>query len=79
MRNCILALAASKISLYSTSILHAYEESEKYQVWLGDEQCCCGININYAFQLQVSELLNSENMLDIAILTQQKIKMTEDL
>lgn len=32
LRNCILALAASKIPLYSTSILHAYEESEKYQV-----------------------------------------------
>lgn len=32
LRNCILALAASKIPLYSTSILHAYEESEKYQI-----------------------------------------------
>ncbi|XKL61786.1 hypothetical protein PGB90_001619 [Kerria lacca] len=57
LRNCILALAASKIPLYSTSILYAYEESEKYQL---------------------AELLNPESMLDIAILTQQKIQMMED-
>ncbi|KAK7605391.1 hypothetical protein V9T40_007249 [Parthenolecanium corni] len=58
LRNCVLALATNKIPLYSTSILHAFEESEKYLV---------------------SELLNPESMLDIAILTQHKIQMTEDL
>lgn len=31
------------------------------------------------FVFQVSELLNPESMLDIAILTQHKIQMTEDL
>ncbi|KAK6636815.1 Exosome complex component RRP4 [Polyplax serrata] len=32
LRNCILALANSKISLYDTSIMYAYEESQKYTV-----------------------------------------------
>lgn len=30
-RNCILALAQSKIMLYDTSIMYAYEESLKYE------------------------------------------------
>lgn len=32
LRNCILALAASKMLLFDTSIFYAYEESLKYQV-----------------------------------------------
>lgn len=32
LRNCILALANSKLSLYDTSIMYAYEESQKYTV-----------------------------------------------
>ncbi|KAL0276290.1 UNVERIFIED_CONTAM: hypothetical protein PYX00_003889 [Menopon gallinae] len=32
LRNCILALANSKLSLYDSSILYAYEESQKYSV-----------------------------------------------
>ena len=31
LRNCILALAASKIPLYDTTITYAYEESMKYE------------------------------------------------
>lgn len=31
VRNCIYALVASKIMLYDTSILFAYEESLKYE------------------------------------------------
>lgn len=31
IRNCILALAQSKIMLYDTSIMYAYEESLKYE------------------------------------------------
>lgn len=32
LRNCILALAQSKMMLYDTSIHYAYEESLKYNV-----------------------------------------------
>lgn len=32
LRNCILALAQSKMMLFDTSILYAYEESLKYTV-----------------------------------------------
>jgi hypothetical protein len=32
LRNCILALANCKMMLYDTSILYAFEESQKYQV-----------------------------------------------
>lgn len=32
LRNCILALAQSKMMLYDTSILYAFEESMKYEV-----------------------------------------------
>lgn len=32
LRNCVLALANSKMSLYDSSILYAYEESQKYTV-----------------------------------------------
>jgi len=32
LRNCILALANSKMMLYDTSIQYAFEESMKYQV-----------------------------------------------
>jgi hypothetical protein len=33
LRNCILALANCKMMLYDTSILYAYEESMKYEVY----------------------------------------------
>ncbi|XP_065224614.1 exosome complex component RRP4 [Planococcus citri] len=59
LRNCILALAASKIPLYDTTITYAYEESMKYE--------------------DLSDLLNPEAMLDIAILTQQRrLQMMDD-
>ena len=32
LRNCILALANSKMPLYDTSVMYAYEESQKYTV-----------------------------------------------
>ena len=32
LRNCILALAAHKVLIYDTSVVYAYEESQKYQV-----------------------------------------------
>lgn len=32
LRNCILALAASKMLLFDTSINYAFEQSQKYQV-----------------------------------------------
>lgn len=32
LRNCILALSKTKMMLYDTSILYAYEESAKYEV-----------------------------------------------
>lgn len=57
LRNCILALAQSKIMLYDTSILYAYEESKKYTV---------------------SSLLLPESMVDIALLTQQRLLMLEN-
>lgn len=57
LRNCILALAQSKILLYDTSIIYAYEESIKYNV---------------------AELLIPENMLDISILTKEKIHLLEN-
>ncbi|CAG9865299.1 unnamed protein product [Phyllotreta striolata] len=57
IRNCILALTQSKMMLYDTSILYAYEESLKYSV---------------------AELLIPEAMLDIAILTQQRLTMLEN-
>lgn len=56
LRNCILALAQSKILLYDTSILYAYEESLKYAV---------------------PDLLIPEAMVDVAILTQQRILSIE--
>lgn len=57
VRNCILALAQSKIMLFSTSIVYAYEESLKYNV---------------------AELLIPEAMVDIAILTQQRLHDLEN-
>lgn len=32
IRNCVLALVASKIPISYTTILYAYQESEKFQV-----------------------------------------------
>ncbi|XP_067002914.1 exosome complex component RRP4 isoform X2 [Anabrus simplex] len=58
LRNCILALANSKMLLYDTSIQYAFESSRKYEV---------------------SELLNPEPMLDVAVLTQQRLLMQEDV
>lgn len=52
VRNCILALAQSKVLLFDTSILFAYEESLKYNV---------------------AELLLPEPMVDVALLTQQRL------
>lgn len=57
LRNCILALAQSKILLFDTSIIYAYEESLKYTV---------------------AELLIPENMLDISILTKERIHLQEN-
>ncbi|KAF5285572.1 hypothetical protein FQA39_LY16584 [Lamprigera yunnana] len=57
LRNCILALAQSKIMLYNTSILYAYEESLKYNV---------------------SDLLVPEAMVDLAILTQHRLNLSEN-
>ncbi|KAK4881116.1 hypothetical protein RN001_004435 [Aquatica leii] len=57
LRNCILALAQSKIMLYDTSILYAYEESLKYNV---------------------ADLLIPEAMVDISILTQHKLNLSEN-
>lgn len=56
IRNCILALAQSKMLLYDTSILYAYEESLKYEV---------------------ADLLIPEAMVDVCILTQQRLHMAE--
>ncbi|XP_023015296.1 exosome complex component Rrp4 [Leptinotarsa decemlineata] len=56
IRNCILALTQSKMMIYDTSILYAYEESLKYNV---------------------AELLVPEAMVDVAILTQQRLSMLE--
>lgn len=57
LRNCILALTHSKMMLYDTSILYAYEESKKYSV---------------------SSLLVPEAMVDVALLTQQRLLMVEN-
>ncbi|KAG8238713.1 hypothetical protein J437_LFUL015271 [Ladona fulva] len=57
LRNCILALAASKMSLYDTSIVYAFEESQKYKV---------------------SELLDAENMLDVALMTYHRLESQEE-
>lgn len=57
LRNCILALAQSKVMLYDTTILYAFEESIKYSV---------------------AELLIPEAMVDVAILTKQRIIMEEE-
>lgn len=57
IRNCILALAQSKMLLYDTSILYAFEESLKYDA---------------------PELLIPESMVDVAILTQQRLFMSEN-
>ncbi|XP_044729712.1 exosome complex component RRP4 [Chrysoperla carnea] len=54
LRNCILALAQSKIMLYDTSIVAAFEESMKYSI---------------------KELLIPEAMVDVALLTQQRLQM----
>ncbi|XP_019865187.1 exosome complex component RRP4 [Aethina tumida] len=56
LRNCILALTQSKMLLYDTSILYAFEESMKYQV---------------------AELLVPEAMVDVALLTQQRLCMID--
>lgn len=56
IRNCVLTLAQSKMLLYDTSILYAYEESLKYEV---------------------ADLLIPEAMVDVAILTQQRLQMAE--
>ncbi|XP_057666381.1 exosome complex component RRP4 [Diorhabda carinulata] len=58
LRNCILALTQSKMMLYDTSILYAYEESLKYSV---------------------VELLVPEAMADVAILTQQRLTMLDNV
>lgn len=57
LRNCILSLAQSKMLLYDTSILYAYEESLKYNV---------------------ADLLIPEAMVDVSILTQQRLFMAEN-
>lgn len=57
IRNCVLILAQSKMLLYDTSILYAYEECLKYEV---------------------ADLLIPEAMVDVAILTQQRLQMTEN-
>ncbi|XP_044259231.1 exosome complex component RRP4 isoform X2 [Tribolium madens] len=57
LRNCILALIQSKMMLYDTSILYAFEESQKYSV---------------------AELLIPEAMVDVAILTQDRLSMLEN-
>ncbi|PNF39909.1 Exosome complex component RRP4 [Cryptotermes secundus] len=57
LRNCILALANCKMMLCDTSILYAFEESQKYEVL---------------------ELLRPEPMLDVCVLTQQRLYMQED-
>lgn len=57
IRNCILALAQSKMMLYDSSILYAFEESLKYAV---------------------VDLLTPEVMVDVAILTQQRLNIAED-
>lgn len=54
LRNCILALAQSKMMIYDTSIVIAFEESQKYSP---------------------KELLIPEAMVDVALLTQQKLQM----
>lgn len=54
LKNCILALANSKVNLYDTSIVTAYEMSLKYTV---------------------SELLNPEQMYEIAMLTRQQLTL----
>lgn len=56
LRNCILALTQSKMMLYDTSIMYAYEESQKYTV---------------------AELLVPEAMVDVAILTQDRLSMLD--
>ncbi|XP_017774134.1 PREDICTED: exosome complex component RRP4 [Nicrophorus vespilloides] len=57
IRNCILALAQSKMMLFDTSILFAFEESKKYAV---------------------AELLLPEAMVDVALLTQQRLTLLEN-
>lgn len=56
LRNCIFALTQSKMMLYDTSIMYAYEESQKYTV---------------------AELLVPEAMVDVAILTQDRLSMLD--
>lgn len=58
LRNCVLALAQSKIMLHDTSILYAFEESMKYTV---------------------PELLLPEAMLEVAILTKERLNMFENV
>lgn len=58
LRNCILALTQSKMMLYDTSIVYAFEESQKYEVF---------------------EILIPEAMVDIAILTQNRLTRTENI
>lgn len=41
LRNCILALANSKMSLYDSSIMYAYEESQKYTVSIIPDDMKC--------------------------------------
>lgn len=57
LRNCILALAQSKMLLYDTSILYAFEESLKYEI---------------------ADLLIPEAMVDVTILTQERLHMAEN-
>lgn len=58
LRNCILALAASKMLLFDSSIIYAFEASQKYKV---------------------SELMVPEAMLDVAVMTQTRLNMQEDI
>lgn len=58
LRNCILSLSQSKMMLYDSSILYAYEESQKYSI---------------------SDLLNPEAMVDVALLTLQRLKLLDTL
>ncbi|CAH0553588.1 unnamed protein product [Brassicogethes aeneus] len=57
LRNCILSLTQSKMLVFDTSILYAYEESLKYEI---------------------CELLQPEAMVDVALLTQQRLCMLEE-
>ena len=57
LRNCILALAHCKMMLYDTSILYAYEESQKYEVSeLLHQECMTDIAFLTQHRLRVLEV-----------------------